>query len=138
MTVVVTHSKNGDVGKLNSTRNMLIYVFFVLFFIGIIFFEATLPPSVGSAVIPHLDKVAHFLAFGLLGFLLLNAMRPVWMSVLWKDVMLVCVLVVLVSVADEYVQAFNVTRQASLGDVLAGALGAFTVTLWVKIRRKQP
>ena len=127
-----------NVNKEESTviRRMLSYVFFSLLIVGAIFFESTLPPSIGGGSIPHVDKIAHFFAFGLLAFFLLNAIRPIQEVILWKHVLLVCVLVMFASAGNEYIQAFNATRQASFDDAIAGVLGGFFFTVIMKARQQ--
>ncbi len=94
-----------------------------------------MPPTIGNQTIPHLDKLAHFFAFGLLAFLLIKAIRPPGFAIQWGDVLVVCVAVLGFAAADELVQIFNTTRQASLADMGAGCLGAFSFTSVTKLRR---
>ena len=116
---------------------MLNYFISAILLIVMIFFEATQPPTIGSSIIPHLDKIAHFFAFGLLAFLLIMAFRPSGVAIQWSDVIVVCIIVLSITVADELVQTLNATRQASLGDITAGCLGAFSVSSVMKFRRNR-
>lgn len=86
---------------------------------------------------PHADKVAHFVAFGLLGMLLLRAMtnpRSEKPSI-WVQVGAI-VIPIGYAVLMEFVQV-RVGRDFSIGDMAAGASGIVVVTvLWVHLRKR--
>ncbi len=74
-------------------------------------------PGTGQAGLPYIDKVVHFVLFGVLFVLArlkwTNQVRGVWFGVL------------LYMIAAELVQHFFVPgRSAEIGDVIAGFLGA--------------
>jgi len=122
------HNRSGSL----LSRNMLAYACATLAFIAALFVEATQPPTIGNGVIPHLDKGVHFAAFGFLAFLLIKLIRPA--TIRLTDLFLVCLIVLGVSAAAEWIQTYHSARDANLADIGAGLLGAFSMTLLVKIR----
>lgn len=100
-------------------------------------FESTLPATINNDVLPHLDKIIHFLVFGLVAWLLASAMAA--HHRLFESGFLVVfislVLVALLGVADEWIQSFTPSRHAEVGDVLADIAGGF-VFLLVYLRMK--
>ena len=113
-----------------------IYTTLIISFIGLLLFEATLPPIIGNKVIPNLDKLAHFTAFGLLAFFIIKAFLPSNKRVCWLSITLICLIAIGVSIADEVIQSFTAGRDADVKDIIAGFLGAFVISLGVKLRRK--
>jgi len=114
------------------SRKVLVYACATLAFIAALFVEATQPPTIGNGVIPHLDKGVHFAAFGLLAFLLIKLIRPA--TIRLTDLFVVCLIVLGVSATAEWIQTYHSARDANLADIGAGLLGAFSMTLMVKIR----
>ncbi len=113
----------------------LFYFFSAFLLILSIFIEATQPPSIGNGMIPHFDKLVHFCAFGFLAFLLVKVFKPSGTLIQWLDVFVICLVVLGVTIADEFIQTFNATRHASLGDISAGCLGALSIVSVIKYRR---
>ena len=83
------------------------------------------------------DKLAHFLAYGLLaaaalytfGSLLQGRLRPGGLG------LLVVVFCILYGISDEFHQSFVPMRDVSAGDVVADSIGALcTVLLWLRAR----
>lgn len=102
-------------------------------------FTASSRSEVAGPSIPGIDKVAHFAVYGLLGTLVLRAMRrpqgrhkfrAAWVSVL---------IVSVYGLSDEWHQSFTPGRDVEAADWIADTLGgALAVTLyscWGKYRR---
>ncbi len=73
---------------------------------------------------PSNDKLAHLIAYAVLAA---SLARAVWFDTVWSSLKLVLFSVVLASlygVSDEWHQSFVPGRDASLGDMVADALGA--------------
>ena len=94
-------------------------------------------PDMPILLFPHADKVAHFVALGLLGMLLLRAMtNPRSEKLLvWAQVGAI-VIPIGYAVLMEFVQV-RVGRDFSIGDMAAGASGIVVVTvLWAHLRKR--
>lgn len=70
------------------------------------------------------DKLAHFLAYGLLGVLLSRSLRPMKVET-WQRIILITGLTTLYGISDEYHQSFVPGRDVSALDVLADGVGGF-------------
>ncbi len=107
---------------------------------SIIFFISSIPePPVPTFEIPHLDKVFHFLEYGVLAFLLRRAMvngrSPFWQ----RYASLAAVLFALIyGVSDELHQSFIPHRSPEFLDLLfdgAGAIAAQFLPFVITRRR---
>lgn len=95
----------------------------VLLYMGLIFFVShQAPDGLQLPPVEHLDKVAHFFEYALLGVLLLHAIDR-WESRRW--VVLATILAAAYGVTDEMHQSFVPGRDASAADMFADALGGF-------------
>ena len=84
-----------------------------------------------------IDKVAHFVEFGIFGYLLAYAFTPSQMIVSRKKIAAVVFVGILYGLLDEIHQSFVPGREADFYDFLADTLGVcLAVFLWVLIRRK--
>jgi VanZ family protein len=78
----------------------------------------------------YFDKVVHFIVFGVLGLLFLNA----WLGGQWRCVDLTSVMVsvtftMLYGISDEIHQMFVPGRTPSIGDIIADTTGALVLCL---------
>jgi VanZ family protein len=114
----------------------------VALYAGGIFAASSLshPPFVPTWHLPHLDKLAHMIAYGGLTFVLIRAlyltcsMRSSTSIVLWA-----AFLTVLYGASDELHQAFTPGREMSFYDLLADAAGAgFAAGVWLWVQRRWP
>jgi len=99
----------------------------VLFFLS---FQTGLRPPASFGIS---DKVAHALAYGVLGFLFSIARLPSSVGSLWR-VFLVTFLVATFGMGTEILQSLVPERHGSVGDVVADAFGGFLaatlILLW--------
>jgi len=112
-------------------------VLLLLMVLAAIAFESTLPATINNDVVPHLDKIAHFFAFGMVAWLLAVTLSTRHLS-LKSDLTVVfisIVLVALLGVGDEWIQSFTRTRHAEVDDVLADVAGG-VVFLLIYLRFK--
>ncbi|MEQ6341305.1 MAG: VanZ family protein [Gammaproteobacteria bacterium] len=79
-----------------------------IIFVALLFWGGSQPVAVGLFE-PPFDKVAHFTAFGVLGFLL-------WLGFQGRWPLLIIILVGCVGALDEWRQAFLPGRAVSFGD----------------------
>lgn len=110
---------------------------------GTIFFLSA-QPDLPSAPGPWLDtvlkKVGHALAFGLLAWLYLRALRRQW-SPSTPPRLASLGLAVVYALSDEYHQTFVPGREGRLFDVAVDALGAcaaMSLDWWLECRRALP
>lgn len=88
-------------------------------------FVASGIPNLGPLPANTSDKVAHFVAYGLLGALLARAFAgTVWAGYTRHTVRQAWVIATLYAVTDELHQAFVPGRTPSVGDWVADAMGA--------------
>lgn len=107
---------------------------------GAIFYlshQSKLPGPPGF--IPHPDKIAHFVMFGLLAFLFLRALlNGRYRDMTWKATLATLLFIAAYGVLDEFHQSFIPTRQPDIYDWLADMSGgaAATVLGWVLWKRE--
>jgi len=105
----------------------VVYVLCV-FIVGLVPQGPELPPR-----IPHIDKLAHLLVFGLMQWVLLKPVRFLWeeRSLSWQlawTFIVVCLLGAILELA----QGLTPTRSTELFDWLADALGALLMALLLR------
>lgn len=100
----------------------------VIAWMAVIFALSSIPsevPSPGTRFLPP-DKIAHFVEYAVLGFLLYAAGRPYVVRTrgAWVLVGVSVGIAVLYGISDEFHQSFVSGRDADVGDLVADALGA--------------
>ena len=97
---------------------------------GVIFFLSSQPGTDTPPLFPHMDKLLHALAFGILGFLVLGGIKPGehghTRSQLWIAVFIAGAYGVLDEVHQRYVPG----RMPDVFDVLADLVGA-ALGIWL-------
>lgn len=86
--------------------------------------------------LPHEDKLAHFLAFAVLAFLLWRCAESLRRPLSWRFVWLGLVVLGCYAAIDEYLQRF-VNRSVTLSDFLANLGGIVAVLLVLELRRRR-
>lgn len=106
----------------------------VVLYAALIFYLSSGPITVD---LPGSDKLYHIVEYGMLSFLLYNALsssfkkeRP------WKIALLAIILTLLYGVSDEFHQLFVPSRSADPYDVVADASGAIIVQGLISIRKR--
>ena len=94
--------------------NSWLNYFFLLFIVSLYLFFAPVPIEENSNSIPHLDKLAHFIIFFSLLFLLLKA------DLANSSAASICLIYAILS---ETIQYFLIYRESSLGDLFFDILG---------------
>jgi len=92
-----------------------------LFWAMAIFWSASQPGSGQPQVFAGLDKIQHFVAYGVLAFLLAKASYHRFGC---NSMVVIVVVVILFGVWDELYQATIPNRDSSIGDVIADGIGA--------------
>jgi VanZ family protein len=112
---------------------------------GVIFYLSSQPGIDTPLLFPGQDKLLHLIAFGLLGFLFMGAMKATRSGYRTMQVWIVVGLVALYGVLDEFHQYFVPGRSAEIYDALAdaagGLLGAWSMFYLVSVlvsRRSVP
>jgi VanZ family protein len=114
----------------------------VVGYIGLIFVVSSMsnPPAVGSA--PNVDKIAHFVEYGILGCLLGWALGfPSRGERAWAIFFLAIGIGALVGLGDEMYQGTVPGRERSYWDLImdiAGLTAAQILLLWWSMRRRVP
>jgi len=118
----------------------LVYLLAFVLLGSAIFIEALRVPTIDNSIMPHLDKMAHIAAFGLLAFLLFQFVRSAGFTIRWPVPAVVVLVVTILGIIDEWVQSFAPGRIASLGDGLSDVAGAgiaaFLCFLWFNRTRR--
>jgi len=84
------------------------------------------------------DKLAHFIEFGIFGYLLSSALAPSGLSLTRRRVIAVLAVGVLLGIVDETHQGFIPGRDMDFFDVVADGLGVgAAVVLWHVLRRRR-
>lgn len=114
----------------NKTRAIVLPALLAMGWIGILFLESTRPPAGFLGLIPQLDKVAHFGAFGILSFLVCSLSLKLKPRTSIPVFSLPLLVVTLCGVTNEIIQMFVPGRVAGIPDVLADMAGAiFSILL---------
>ena len=104
---------------------------------SVIFYLSSQPGIDTPLLFPGQDKLFHLIAFGLLGFLLMGAMKTSSSGYRTMQVWIVVGLVALYGVLDELHQYFVPGRSAEIYDALAdaagGLLGAWSMYYLVRV-----
>ncbi|MBI3329535.1 MAG: VanZ family protein [Nitrospinae bacterium] len=123
-----------------SSHVILAWVVVALYASLIFALSALSHPPVPGWDLPHLDKVYHSIAYALLAFLLIRALRKTWLThpgaqlIYWG-----VALSVVYGLTDELHQAFTPGRVMSVYDLMADAVGASVVGLiWPSMQRRWP
>lgn len=107
-------------------RTFVFYWLPVILYCLLIFIQSSYPVSQSLPAIPHMDKLAHIVAYALLGFLFFRAFQS---TSIWKSAVLIVILSALASsmfgISDEIHQHFVPSRTADIVDVLADVAGSF-------------
>ena len=110
---------------------------------GLIFYLSHQPGTLVQPLFPLQDKLLHFTAYAILGFLGMGSVRAMAHGYRPQQAWLVCLLVGLYGIADEFHQYFIPGRTADILDVAAdiagGMLGAWLMYYLVRraSRRRQ-
>lgn len=108
---------------------------------GAIFLLSHLPNTgLSEPLFPHIDKLAHLIAYATLAASLLYALPRTWHNKwhLARISLLVVLFCLLYGISDEWHQSFVPGRDASAGDVLADVLGAcLAMVIYGKWRQRK-
>ncbi len=114
------------VSKVELCRQYRISVFFIFLSIALVFLlfvESSQPPLEIFGKIPGLDKVAHFVAFYIVSFVLYSAIFIFFQNEQTKLSWIVMLAVAALGVAEECYQMTKIGRTASLLDLAADISG---------------
>lgn len=104
---------------------------------GVLFFESTRPAAKFMGLIPQLDKVAHFGAFGILGLLVCFLSLALWPTASTIPLFSMPLLVVtLCGLTEEGIQMFVAGRMASIPDLLADMGGGVVAIQLTNLMRR--
>lgn len=104
-------------------RLTALYLFPLLLYGGLIFYLSAQPPPEEMPFFPHVDKVAHVLEYGILGFLMARFLRALQGQ--RASLLLATLLCFGYGILDEVHQAFVAARTFSFLDMGADLLGSF-------------
>jgi len=97
----------------------------VIVYCAFIFIQSEFPSAIKTRDIPHIDKLIHFLGYGLLGILFFRAFRTTSLKDNADRLMLFSMAAsALYGVSDEIHQYYVPYRSADIADALADALGS--------------
>lgn len=103
----------------------LFYRLPVFIYCAAIFIQSSYPSAVHAPEIPHIDKLVHFLGYGLLGILFFRAFRISRLGKTPDSLMLMSIAAsALYGISDEIHQYYVPSRSADIIDVLADTLGS--------------
>ncbi len=106
-------------------NNFIFYWVPAIVYCVFIFIQSEFPSAVKTRDIPHIDKLIHFLGYGLLGILFFRAFRTTSLKENADRLMLVSMAAsALYGVSDEIHQYYVPFRSADIADALADTLGS--------------
>lgn len=114
---------------LTNKKSLLMLGLLVFSWLVLIYVESSQPPPKIFGQIPGIDKVAHFIAYGLLGLMLATLLNLINHYKKIPVLPLVVCLVVLAGLFDEAHQAFVPGRNSDSWDLLADFCGGSFASL---------
>ncbi len=103
-----------------------VYWFPVIMYMSLIFFmsaQSSFP--IKPPLIPHIDKICHWIEFAGLGFLLVRAFANTQHPKVRQNALLLALIItILFGMSDEIHQLFVPCRQADMFDLIADTFGA--------------
>lgn len=106
-------------------KNFIFYWAPVISYCVFIFIQSEFPSAIKTHDIPHIDKLAHFLGYGLLGILFFRAFRTTSLKENADRLMLFSMAAsILYGISDEIHQYYVPFRSADIADALADMLGS--------------
>ena len=104
----------------------------VLVYMGIIFFLSSQPITIDAPKGFHIDKGAHIIVYGGLGFLFLRAwLQGVYFRATLYTFLITVIFTMVYGISDEFHQSFVPSRSPDLWDVVADTAGAVLVSAGV-------
>jgi len=121
-----------------------IFLLLACLWAGVLFYLSHQPGTLTQPLFPLQDKLEHFTAFAILGFLGMGSVRAMAHGYRPGQAWLVCLLVSLYGIADEFHQYFIPGRVSDgfdvAADIAGGLLGTWLMYFLVRLaaRRRQP
>ncbi|MEJ2726297.1 MAG: VanZ family protein, partial [Deltaproteobacteria bacterium] len=107
-----------------------------LAWMGLIFYLSSQTDLPAQHLFRGEDKLAHFLVFGILGFLVAGSLGPRYAETPLKGTLLIILVVIGYGALDEAHQYFVPGRDTSVMDLTADAVGGFFAAIvWIGLRR---
>jgi VanZ family protein len=103
---------------------------------GLIFYLSHQPGTLMPTLFPMQDKLMHFTAYAILGFLVMGSVRAITHGYRPEQAWVICLLVGLYGISDEFHQYFIPGRMADVLDVAADIAGGVLGT-WLMYSRRQ-
>lgn len=94
-----------------------------------IYFESSLPPPKIFGEIEGLDKIAHFMAYGLLGALIVSVLKIIRDGKNTTNIIITTTLVLAAGMMDEFHQSFTPARNVDGLDLLADIIGGLLFSI---------
>jgi hypothetical protein len=121
--------------KTNKQR-LFLFSLLTLCWLVLIYIESAQPPLQILGEVAGLDKVAHFVAYSILGLMLLATLSLVNTYKKIPVLILTVLLVVIAGLFDEFHQAFVPLRNSDVWDLLADFCGGLFATLLFVVIKK--
>lgn len=101
-----------------------IYALLFLSWAGTIFYLSSLSQLSTPSIFQFQDKIIHAIAFAALAFFLAGALQRTWQTRIALKFLIICLIVALYGLSDEWHQSFTPGRHSDVYDVIADAVGA--------------
>jgi len=118
----------------SNRRYLLLLLFISTGLILAIFIESSHPPLAIFGQISGLDKVAHFMAFGLLASLMYLIIKSLKTHKWFSPFVITIALITTIGLSDEMYQLLNPNRAFDMYDLLADISGALFFVILLKVR----
>ena len=117
-----------------SNRNRaLVFLLSSIAWIAILFIESSQPPAEIMGQVSGLDKVAHFIAFGVLALLVFGALFNLRFGGHASEFYIPLLVVIAIGIADELYQLSNPSRAFEALDLVADISGAVVFLCFCKL-----
>lgn len=106
------------------TKNIVKYWLPLYAYGALIFYMSSMPKPLPSISIPSFDKALHIIEYSIFGFLAVRAFRYSPTRVFYKNFKVLAILLTLLyGISDEVHQLFVPSRESSIFDIIADAIG---------------
>jgi VanZ family protein len=109
--------------RTNNYKKITLRIMLLSLIIGVLV-ESTLPSTINNNTVSHLDKLVHFLAYGLIAYLSAMVLTCNNSNITAYKLMGITLFVSGLGITAEFIQSYTPGRDATVYDIYADVVGA--------------